>query len=88
VDDETAALEARVAELERRMDQVLSRIGYQPGELPLQRDDAQWHVSPEVVERARSGTDKDLAAAILQHIKETGADPNTAEQAVRSAAGR
>ncbi|HEU4980206.1 MAG TPA: hypothetical protein VFT14_03245 [Solirubrobacterales bacterium] len=37
---------------------------------------------------ARSGKEKDLAKAILLHIKQTGAEPEPARQAVLKALGR
>jgi len=86
-DDEVARLEARVAELERRMDEVLSRVGYLPGVTPLIRDDAHWRVDPDVVEMARSGKEKNVAKAVYEHIKRTGAEPETAKQAVQRALG-
>ena len=82
------ALEARIAELERRMDQVLARIGYLPGETPIQRDDAHWAVDPDVIEMASSGKDKDVAKAVYEHIKRTGAEPEVAKQAVLKAIGK
>ncbi|HKA92774.1 MAG TPA: hypothetical protein VKE97_03160 [Acidimicrobiia bacterium] len=87
-DDEVARLEARVGELERRMDQVLSRIGYLPGDTPLIRDEAHWRVDPDVLDIARSGKDKDVARAVYEHIKRTGAEPETAKQAVQRALAR
>jgi len=87
-DDEVARLEARVGELERRMDQVLSRIGYLPGDTPLIRDEAHWRVDPDVLDIARSGKDKDVARAVYEHIKRTGAEPETAKQAVQRALER
>ena len=87
-EDEIAGLEARVAQLERRMDQVLSRIGYLPGDAPLVRDEAHWRVDPDVLARARSGKDKDVAKAVYEHIKRTGAEPEEAKQAVQRALGR
>lgn len=45
-DELIETLTARVAELERRMDEVLSRIGYLPGEAPIVRDESQWQVDP------------------------------------------
>jgi hypothetical protein len=86
-DKDVARLEARIAELERRMDQVLSRIGYLPGDAPLIRDDAHWRVDPDVLEMARSRNDKDVARAVYEHIKRTGAEPETANQAVQRALG-
>jgi hypothetical protein len=77
-----------VEELERRMDSVMARMGYQPGDAPIRRDEAQWNVSPEVLEIAGSGKEKDLAKAILLHIKQTGAEPEPARQAVLKALGR
>ena len=81
-------LEARVAELERRMDQVLARVGYLPGETPIQQNDAHWQVSPAVLEKARSGKPKDLAAAIYLHMREVHCDPEVAKQAVEAALAR
>jgi hypothetical protein len=81
-------LEARIAELERRMDDLLARIGYMPGEAPIQRDESQWQVSDEVLKIAGSGKEKDLAKAILLHIRQTGAEPEPARQAVLQAIGR
>ncbi len=86
--DDLAKLSARVEELERRMDQVLDRIGYLPGEAPIQHDPAKWEVSDEVLAIASSGKDKDVAKAILAHIKQTGAEPEPARQAVLKALGR
>jgi hypothetical protein len=86
--DDTAALEARIAELERRMDQVFARIGYLPGEAPIQRNDAHWQVDPDLVEMASSGKDKDIARAVYEHLKRTGAEPEVAKQAVEAAIGR
>lgn len=86
-DEVIEALTARVAELERRMDEVLSRIGYLPGEAPLVRDESQWQVDPDLVEMARSGKPKDVAKAIYEHFKRTGAEPEPAKQAVEQAAG-
>jgi len=86
--DDNAALEARVAELERRMDEVLSRIGYSPGETPIQQDDAHRRVSPAVLEKARSGKDKDMAAAVLMHMREVHCEPEVAKQAITAALGR
>ena len=87
-EDDIAGLEARVAELERRMDQVMSRIGYLPGDAPLIRDEAHWRVDPDVLDMARSGKDKDVAKAVYEHIKRTGAEPEEAKQAVQRALGR
>lgn len=88
-EDEIGGLEARVAELERRMDDVLSRIGYLPGDTPLIREESHWRVDPDVIEIARSGKDKDVARAVYVHIKRTGAEPETAKQAVlRALEGR
>ncbi len=86
--DDNAALEARVAELERRMDEVLSRIGYSPGVTPIRRDETNWRVSPEVLEKARSGKEKDLAAAMLMHMREVHCEPEVARQAIQAALGR
>ncbi|HET8592556.1 MAG TPA: hypothetical protein VFL56_02745 [Solirubrobacterales bacterium] len=86
--DDLAGLKARVDELERRMDSVMARIGYLPGESPIQRNEAQWAVSAEALEIARSGKEKDIAKAILLHIKQTGAEPEPARQAVLKALGR
>ncbi len=86
-DDDVEELRARVAELERRMDEVLARIGYLPGEAPLVRDESQWQVDADLVELARSGKPKDVARAVYEHIKRTGAEPEPAKQAVGHAAG-
>jgi CRISPR/Cas system-associated protein Cas10 (large subunit of type III CRISPR-Cas system) len=67
------------------MDQVLSRIGYLPGDTPLIRDEAHWRVDPDVLEIARSRKDKDLAKAVYEQIKRTGAEPEEAKQAVQRA---
>ena len=86
-DDSIEALGARIAELERRMDDVMSRIGYLPGETPLVRVDEHWAVDADLVELARSGKPKDLTKAIYEHITRSGAEPETAKQAVERAAG-
>lgn len=86
--DDPSQLAARVEELERRMDQVMERIGYLPGEAPIRHEPAKWEVSEEVLAIAGSGKDKDVAKAILRHIKETGAEPEPARQAVLKALGR
>lgn len=70
------------------MDDVLSRIGYLPGDAPLVRDEAHWRVDPDIVEMARSGKEKDLAKAVYEHIKRTGAEPEEAKQAVQRALER
>jgi hypothetical protein len=77
-----------VEELERRMDSVMARMGYLPGEAPIRRDEAQWNVSADPLELASSGKEKDVAKAILLHIKQTGAEPEPARQAVLKALGR
>jgi hypothetical protein len=82
------ALEARITALERRMDQVLARIGYLPGDAPIQRDEAHWAVDPDVVEMARSGKDRDVARAVYEHLKRTRAEPEVAKQAVLQAIGK
>jgi hypothetical protein len=88
VNEDLETLAARVAELERRMDSVMSRIGYMPGDAPLVRDESQRAVSAEVLEVARAGGDDNLAKAVYMHIKETGAEPEMARQAVLGALGR
>jgi hypothetical protein len=82
------ALEARLTELERRMDQVMARIGYLPGEAPIQRDDAHWAVDADIIEMASSGKEKDVTRAVYEHLKRTGAEPEVAKQAVFKAIGR
>jgi hypothetical protein len=86
--EDPGVLEARIAELERRMDQVLGRIGYLPGQTPIRQDDAHWQVAPEVLDKARSGKEKDLAAAILMHMKQVHCEPEVARQAIEAALGR
>lgn len=88
VSDDLSGLAARVEELERRMDSVMARLGYLPGGVPIRRDEAQWNVSAEALELASSGKEKDLAKAILLQIKQTGAEPEPARQAVLKALGR
>lgn len=79
-------LEARLTAIEERLDEVCRR---QFSDLaPLRPPPASSvQVDPDVAAIASSGKEKDLAKAILEHIKRTGADLPVAEQAVRAAAG-
>src|SRR5689334_21137949 len=80
--DEVEELRARVEELERRMDQALSRIGYLPGQLPLASHAAHASVAPDIVALARDG-DQGFRRAILEQVERTGCKLNEAEAAVR-----
>ena len=78
-------LEARVAALEERVDELSRRLFSDLA--PLRPAPAeQTMVDPDVVALATGG-DKGLAKAVLEHVKRTGADLTVAEQAVRAAAG-
>lgn len=73
------ALEERVDELSRRLFSDLA---------PLRPTDAaDLVVDADVVALAATGKEKDLARAILEQVKRSGADLMVAEQAVRAAAG-
>jgi hypothetical protein len=81
--DPLEELAARIAELERRLDKVYERFDL--GEPPIHVDPGKMVVSDEVLELARSGKEKDMAKAALLHVRQTGADLHTAEQAIRDA---
>ena len=81
--DEAAELRARVEELERRLDKVYEQFDL--GEPPIHVDPGKRVVSDEVLALARSGEEKDVAKAVLLHVRLTGADLHTAEQAIRDA---
>jgi hypothetical protein len=81
--DDQSELETRVAELERRLDKVFERFDF--GEPPITVDPGKRLVSDEVLAVARSGKEDDIAKAVLLHVRQTGADLHTAEQAIRDA---
>lgn len=83
-DDPT--LEARLTAIEERLDELTRRTCSDLA--PLRPPPAAAiAVAPDIVAMAASGKDKDLAKAILEHVKRTGADLPVAEQAVRAAIG-
>jgi hypothetical protein len=79
-------IEARLAAVEERVDELSRRLF---SDLPPLRPAPPGHgeVAPDVVALAASGKEKDLARAVLEHVKRTGADLTIAEAAVRRAAG-
>lgn len=74
-----AALEERVDELSRRLFSDLAPLRPAPVEHVV--------VDPYIVAMAAGGGEKDLARAVLEQVKRTGADLPVAEAAVRRAAG-
>ena len=74
-----AALEERVDELSRRLFSDLAPLRPAPVEHVV--------VDPDIVAMAAGGREKDLARAVLEQVKRTGADLPVAEAAVRRAAG-
>jgi hypothetical protein len=79
-------IEARLAAVEERVDELSRRLF---SDLAPLRPAPAGHaaVAPDVAALAASGTEKDLARAVLEHVKRTGADLTVAEAAVRRAAG-
>ncbi|MBL8777672.1 MAG: hypothetical protein JNK12_17145 [Acidimicrobiales bacterium] len=79
-------LEARLAALEERVDELSRRLFSDLA--PLRPAPAgQTRVDADLVDLAAKGGDVGLAKAVLEHVKRTGADLTVAEQAVRAAAG-
>ena len=79
-------LDARLIAIEERLDELTRRHA---SDLPPLRPAPAAHMSvdADVIAMASSGKEKDLARAVLEHLKRTGADLPVAEQAVRTAAG-
>lgn len=79
-------VEARVAALEERVDELSRRLFSDLAPLrPVPAD--QLAVGADLVELAANGGDLGLAKAVLEQVKRTGADLPVAEAAVRRAAG-
>lgn len=78
-DGEIEQLQARVHELERRMDKVIAQLGIH--ELPLSAPPAPAP-SAEVVELARSHKERDRAKALLLYTQQSGADLETAKHVI------
>lgn len=79
-------LESRLRALEERVDELSRRLFSDLG--PLRpAPAAHVAVDADLVAMAASGKEKDLARAVLEQVKRTGADLPVAEAAVRAAAG-
>jgi hypothetical protein len=76
---ELAQLQARVRELERRMDRVIAQLGIP--ELPLAAPPAPAP-SAEVAELARSHKERDRAKALLLYTQQSGVDLETAKRVI------
>lgn len=85
-DPDPGVVETRLAALEERVDELSRRLFSDLA--PLRPPDAaDLAVDADVSAMAASGKEKDLARAVLEQVKRTGADLMVAEQAVRAAAG-
>lgn len=82
---EVARLQARVHELERRMDRVIAHLGLP--ELPLAAGPAPAP-SDAVIELARSPKERDRAKALLVYTQESGVDLETAKHVITGLADR